>query len=125
DVAGATEFQQHVTGRDDASGQSRGDMIGGAAKDWQPLWRARCLGRRAGNGADLLMRAMDRWNRGAGKVRQRDQIVVERIRRKVDQASLERPVAFEGTHARQAPVDIVVGTEDGCDPGKNLRLVTF
>ena len=45
------------------------------------------------------------------------------LRLEVDEASLERPVLFDGALAGEAPVDIVVGAEHGRDAREDLRLM--
>ena len=61
--------------------------------------------------------------RAARDMRQRDQRIVDRVRREVDEASLQRPVLLDGALAREAPVDIVVRAEHGGDAREDFGLV--
>ena len=61
--------------------------------------------------------------RGARDMRQRDQRVVDRARLEVDEASLERPVLFDGALPGEAPVDIVVRAEHGRDAREDVGLM--
>jgi hypothetical protein len=49
---------------------------------------------------------------------ERDQRLVDRMGREIEEARLERPVQLDRPLAGQAPVDIVVGAEDGGDMAK-------
>ena len=60
---------------------------------------------------------------GARDMRERDQLVVDRVRREIDEAGLERPVLLDRALAREPPVDVVVGAEHGGDAGEDLGLV--
>ena len=64
-----------------------------------------------------------RGSAAARDMRQRDQRIVDRVRREVDEPSLERPVLLDGALAREAPVDIVVGAEHGGDAREDFGLV--
>ena len=59
----------------------------------------------------------------ARDMRKRDQRVVDRARLEVDEASLERPVLFDGALPGEAPVDIVVRAEHGGDAREDLGFV--
>ena len=56
-------------------------------------------------------------------MRQRDQRIVDRVRREVDEPSLQRPVLLDGALVREAPVDIVVRAEHGGDAREDFGLV--
>ena len=49
--------------------------------------------------------------------------IVERVRREVDEASLQRPVLFDRALAGKPPVDIIVGAEKGGDAREDLGLM--
>src|SRR6202035_644143 len=56
---------------------------------------------------------------------ERNERIVERVRREVDESSFQRPVLFDGTFAGEAPVDKVVGAEHGGDAHEDLGLMPF
>ena len=56
-------------------------------------------------------------------MRKRDQRIVDRVRREVDEPSLERPVLLDGALACEAPVDIVVRAEHGADAREDFGLM--
>src|ERR1700733_8976625 len=56
---------------------------------------------------------------------ERNERIVERVRREVDESSFQRPVLFDGTFAGEAPVDIVVGAEHDGDAREDLGLMPF
>ena len=75
------------------------------------------------DGAEDFMRGDLARQRVARDMRKRDQRIVERVRREVDESGLERPVLFDGAFAGKAPVDIVVGAEHGGDAREDLGLM--
>src|ERR1700677_806279 len=58
-------------------------------------------------------------------MRQRDEIVVDRLIGEVDEAALEGPIALEAAPAGQPPVNVIVRAEHRTNPGKDLRLMAF
>ena len=97
-VAGAAEFQQHVAGIDEACRQRRGDVIGSAAEYRQSLGQARLArcGRR--HFAERAMRDMFGGKGVAAEMRERDEIVADRMRLEIDEPCLERPVLFDAAN---------------------------
>ena len=75
------------------------------------------------DGAQDFMRGDFARQRAARDMRKRDQRIVERVRREVDEASLQRPVLLNRALAGKPPVDIVVGAENGGDAREDLGLM--
>ena len=61
----------------------------------------------------------------ARNMRKRDQRVVERVRREVDESSFQRPVLFDRALPGEPPVDIVVRAEHCGDAREDFGLVPF
>ena len=56
-------------------------------------------------------------------MRERDQSIVDRVRREVNETSFQRPVLFDSALAGEAPVDIIVGAEHGGDAREDCGLM--
>ena len=98
-------------------------MVGGAADHRRSRLAARSPRRPVGDGAEDVVRGDFARERAARDMRQRDQSVVDRMRREVDEARLERPVLLDRALAREPPVDVVVGAEHRADAREDLGLM--
>src|ERR1700722_10139051 len=56
-------------------------------------------------------------------MRKRDERIVDRVRREVNETSFERPVLLDRALARKTPVDVVVRAEHRPDARKDVRLM--
>ena len=119
----AAKFEQHVAGADDARAKRGRDVVRRAADDRrsgsQPAFR-RALIR---DDAEDFVRGDLARQRAARDMRKRDQRVVDRVRREVNESSLERPVLLDRALAREAPVDVVVRAEHRADAREDLGLM--
>ena len=119
----AAEFQQHVAGADDARAERGRDVVRRAADDRRPGSQPALRRALIGDDAEDFVRGDLARQRAARDMRKRDQRVVDRVRRKVDESGLERPVLLDGALAREAPVDIVVGAEHRADAREDIGLM--
>ena len=76
-----------------------------------------------GDGAQDFVRGDLARQRAARDMRKRDQRIVDRVRREVDETSLERPVLLDRALAGEPPVDIVVRAEHGGDAREDFGLM--
>ena len=103
DVAGAAELEQHVAGAGHARGERRGDVVGRAAEDGQslPAVRFRPPPRRV-TVPSSCCEACLRRNGVPRNMRQRDEIVVDRVGRRDRRSPLPAPSSARRRARRSA-----------------------
>src|SRR5205823_2067332 len=90
-VARAAELHQEVSRVDNPGREGRGDMIGGAGRNWRPSCQTGC--RRAGRAdrSNDVRWPADRSEPRSGRFRQREHVVVPVGGGKVVETTFERP----------------------------------
>ena len=121
----AAEFEQHVAIADDSRAERGGDVVRGAADDRRSGFQSALRRALIRNGAQDFVRGDLAGQRAARDMRKRDQRIVDRVRREVDETGLKRPVLLDRALAGEAPVDVVVGAEHGGDAREDFGLLAL
>ncbi len=125
DVAGPAELQQAVAGPADPSHERGGNVVGGTRDHGRAGGEARGRRGRRAHRADDLVGPVQLRQDVRPDMAQRHQIRRDPAIRQIDEAGFQRPVALDRAASGQAPVDVVIGAEQGRDPPEPVGLMAL